>query len=573
MNPQLISEQDGTTDVLVELPGRSLRMLGRGGVQRELATLAPAEKALRDTPERFLPVLAGSGLGHALRALLERFPGPVAVVDKEQAVLEVTDLRRKFTDPRLLWVCDADLETTLAALSRWQEKHGGKPFLPLINPFYLRLDRPWYSHLRERLEAGTRFDFWSKAVQPRFQEAVPRLLLITSKYFLMGEVTGACRKLGVPIHLLTLENQEIGGAEFIRRLLSAVLEFRPDCVLTLNHLGIDREGLLIDLLTRLQLPLASWFVDNPHLILHLYAGSTGPWTALFTWDADNLESLRQQGYPHVRYLPLGTDPERFRPRPGEKPPAPFLPARVSFVGNSMVTKVAQRMKKTRLPRALLRTYRAVAAAFGASAERSVGAFIPAGADEETARAYANLSDNESRLAYETLLTWEATRQYRADCVRELLPFAPLIVGDAGWKTIFRRETRPWRLHPEVNYYEGLPLIYPFSDINFNCTSKQMKGAVNQRVFDVPAAGGFVLTDWREQMENLFEPGREMTFYRDFGEIGELTRYYLTHAAQRKRVAAAARARVLSEHTWTHRLRTLLAAMRDIYGIRKMTPRS
>jgi len=178
-----------------------------------------------------------------------------------------------------------------------------------------------------------------------------------------------------------------------------------------------------------------------------------------------------------------------------------------------------------------------------------------------------LPDDESRLAFETLLTWEATRQYRADCVRELMPFAPLLVGDAGWKSIFRREKRPWFLHPEVSYYDGLPFIYPFSDINFNCTSKQMKGAVNQRVFDVPATGGFVLTDWREQMDQLFEPDREMVFYRTPQEIGELVHRYLKHPGDRKRVAKAGRRRVLGEHTWAHRVRTLLADMHDIYGIK------
>lgn len=584
-----IAENGAIEDVEIRLGERILHMPGPGGAQRELALLASLEAPSPDTagggrarnpagsspqtpaddssPVRTrLPVLLGSGLGYALEALLERIPGPVAVVDKEETLLNLTRLRERFTDPRLLWVCDPNPENALAVLTRWQEAHGGSPFLPLINPFYSRLDRPWYGRLREHLEASASFDFWSKAVQPRFRSGPPRLLLLTSKYFLMGEVERACLKLNIPVRLLALENQEVGGAEFIRKLLATVLDFRPDCVLTLNHLGIDREGVLADLLTRLQLPLASWFVDNPHLILHLYSGLAGPWTSLFTWDADNLESLRELGYAHVRYLPLGTDPERFRPRPGERPPSPLLPAGVCFVGNSMVSKVAQRMKKTRLPAPLLRSYRNLAAAFGASEERSARSFILA-AGGETAQVYTALPDDESRLAFETLLTWEATRQYRADCVRELMPFTPLLVGDTGWKSLFRRETRPWFLHPEVSYYDGLPLIYPFSDINFNCTSKQMKGAVNQRVFDVPAAGGFVLTDWREQMEHLFDPDREMVFYRTPQEIGELVRRYLKHPADRKRVAEAGRRRVLGEHTWAHRVRTLLADMRDVYGIK------
>ena len=148
-------------------------------------------------------------------------------------------------------------------------------------------------------------------------------------------------------------------------------------------------------------------------------------------------------------------------------------------------------------------------------------------------------------------------------VEQLLPFRPLLVGDRGWRQIFKG--REFALHPEVTYYTELPRVYPFCAINFNCTSKQMKGAVNQRIFDVPAAGAFVLTDWREQMERLFEPGKEIIAYHELDEIPELTRYYLDNPAARAAIVRAGRRRVLAEHTWDHRIQHLIATMRAIYG--------
>jgi Uncharacterized protein conserved in bacteria len=93
----------------------------------------------------------------------------------------------------------------------------------------------------------------------------------------------------------------------------------------------------------------------------------------------------------------------------------------------------------------------------------------------------------------------------------------------------------------------------------------MKGAVNQRVFDVPICGGFLLTDHRRQMEDLFEPGREIISYQDPGEIPELVRHYLPREAERRRVTEAARARILAEHTYDLRLVSLVRTMRSIYG--------
>jgi spore maturation protein CgeB len=239
-------------------------------------------------------------------------------------------------------------------------------------------------------------------------------------------------------------------------------------------------------------------------------------------------------------------------------------ASVSFVGNSMVYKVAQRMKVAKPSKPLLLAYKQIAAGFAAHPERSVNAYLAAH-HSKLMPAYEQLDSMERRLAFETMITWEATRQYRASCLQPILEFNPLLVGDKGWRLTFPEAPSGVRLHAELSYYADLPFFYPLSDINFNCTSAQMKGAVNQRIFDVPAAGAFVLTDWREQMDDLFEPGKEVIFYRTPEEIPDLLNYYLARPEERQRIAAAARKRVLAEHTYAHRLQTIITRMREVYG--------
>lgn len=565
---EAVTENGRPVDVRVQSAGRSLTMLGPGGAQRELDALRPllagAASAAGAVSLDGLPVLLGCGMGHALRALLERTAGPVAVVEKEAAIQQATGVLASLGPAereRVTAICAADAEEALRALSRWQAAHGGARFLPVALPFYQRLDRAYYGYLREQLAASEHFDFWRRARQPRFRGTTPRVLLLASKYFLIGEIIGACKALGIEYELLQIEDETLARSDFVQKLLHAVLTFRPDCCITLNHMGVDVEGVLMDLLARLELPLASWFVDNPHLIIHLYSRCVSPWTALFTWDADNVESLRAAGFQHVAYLPLGTDPQRFRPQAG---PAPAeWRSDVSFVGNSMIYKVGARLRKGRFPRALLLPFYRCAAAFMASDTRSVADFLREDMPDVYAH-YMALPDNEARLAYETALTWQATRLYRNGCVRELLPFSPLIVGDGGWNIEFRHDARKPRLLDPITYYTDLPRFYPCSAINFNCTSKQMKGAVNQRIFDAPATGAFVLTDWRPQMEALFEP-HEIVCYREKEEIPDLVRHYLAHPGERQAVARAGRDRVLRCHTWAHRLKDMLDEMRRIYA--------
>jgi spore maturation protein CgeB len=138
------------------------------------------------------------------------------------------------------------------------------------------------------------------------------------------------------------------------------------------------------------------------------------------------------------------------------------------------------------------------------------------------------------------------------------------VGDTGWQELLSAHPG-WRYHPELSYYDDLPDFYPLSDINFNCTSQQMKGAVNQRVFDVPCCNAFLLTDHRRQVEDLFEPGAEIVCYATPDDIPELVERYLADPAARARVASAARKRVLAEHTYDHRVASLMETMRKTFG--------
>ncbi len=389
--------------------------------------------------------------------------------------------------------------------------------------------------------------------------APPRILLLTSLYFLIGELRAACRRLELPHLLLELGDREMLLDEFTSRIDEAIASFRPDFVLTVNHLGVDREGVLLSRLKRLKLPLASWFVDNPLLILPVYPPRLQDRTAIFTWDSDNVDDLRSLGFPHVFHLPLAADATRFRPGvPGRQD----WRSEVSFVGNSMVTKVARRLEAAAPLPGLRAAYRDLAEAFGASDERSVARFLAA-REPSLFREFLAMRSPSRMLAFETLVTWQSTLGYRLGCVKRLLPFSPLIVGDAGWDDLLPAGGSHRRL-AELSYYDDLPGFYPLSQVNFNCTSLQMKGAANQRVFDVPASGSFLLTDRRRQMEELFELDSEMAVFEKPEDIPHLLRRWLDDPEGRARVAEAGRRRVLAEHTYDHRMSALVRAMRETF---------
>jgi spore maturation protein CgeB len=536
-------------DVRLRHQGKTWTLCGRSG---EAASLARAEAALATGA---LPVFFGAGLGVEI-AHCRQAGRPVAVVDRDPDVARLAGTAARFADdPEVAWIVAADPVRAAGDVRAFAQSRG----LPALHfsphPVQRRLHAAYVAALAQAL-AGP-------PAAARFAAVLPRVLCLTSKLFLVGEAVAACARLGAPCRYVET-GDSLDRDAFVALVRGAVAEFRPDFVFTVNHLGVDRQGVLLELLDSLGLPLASWFVDSPELILPLYRPAANRETVLFTWDADSLAPLQAAGFPHVHYLPLAADETRFCPRPPLAADHPWR-ARVSFVGNSMVRKTALRLAASAPPPKLSRAFGALADSFGACRARTVAAHL-AEAWPGLVAAFAGLPP-ERRLAFETAVIWEATRRYRNRCVEKLLPWRPLVVGDPGWRETFPDEGQAWRYQAELAYYDQLPDFYPLSEINFNATSQQMKGAVNQRVFDVPACRSFLLTDARRQLDVLFEPGREAAVYADPAEIPELVARYLADAPARQRIAAAGHRRLLAEHTYPTRVKQLFAVMRDTFGPR------
>lgn len=554
----ILHPDGGLADVRLTVGGRTWHLAGRGGAEAE------RERALRAVARGGLPVFLGAGLGAGLRAVRERYDGPIFVLDREAAIEAVTGVRAALAadteGSAVTFLDDPDPDKAASIVADSARLAGLTRLAVVTHPVYPRLDPDWYGAAAARLAGYSALR--DRLAAPRFTETTPRVLLLWRPYFLYREIETALLRLGVPCRRVDTGTGEQGSTDIVSAILAAVADFQPDFALTVNHLGLDRDGKLTALLADIGLPLASWFVDSPRLILHDYEAIASPLTMVFSYDADALPEVRALGISQAAWLPLATDPGRFRP-PDTRPDTHPWRTRVSFVGASMVPQARDALARLAAFPALVRCLPGTAAAFAGSPEKSARRFLLE--HPVCGQAYAALPTPQARLDAELALTWEATRRYREACVRGILPFSPLVAGDAAWETVFPGLGRDWRRLPELDYYDQLPDFYPRSDVNLNCTSLQMKGAVNQRVFDVPACGGFVLTDAREQLGALFEIGREAAVYADPAEIPDRVRHYLAHPGERGRIARAARARVLAGHTYKHRLRELLSAMKKAFG--------
>ena len=92
------------------------------------------------------------------------------------------------------------------------------------------------------------------------------------------------------------------------------------------------------------------------------------------------------------------------------------------------------------------------------------------------------------------------------------------------------------------------IVLNITNSNFYC----VETGLNLRIFEVLAAGGFLLTDHYEEIAELFEIGKEIETYSSAGELKEKVAYYLNHEEERLKIAAAGKRKFYALYTWEQR---------------------
>jgi hypothetical protein len=82
-------------------------------------------------------------------------------------------------------------------------------------------------------------------------------------------------------------------------------------------------------------------------------------------------------------------------------------------------------------------------------------------------------------------------------------------------------------------------------------------ANNMRLFEATGVGSLLVTDWKANLSDMFEPGKEIVAYRHPEECVRLVRHYLAHESARAAVARAGQERTLRDHTYLSRMTELV----------------
>ena len=114
--------------------------------------------------------------------------------------------------------------------------------------------------------------------------------------------------------------------------------------------------------------------------------------------------------------------------------------------------------------------------------------------------------------------------------------------------------------PVVPGLSEAPKVYYSSKINLNITLRSIASGVPLRVFDIMSVGGFVLSNWQEEIPELFVEGREIVTYKTPEELIDKADYYLRHDDERIRIGVNGYQRIKAQHTYEHRLGKIISIL-------------
>ncbi|MDO7906990.1 glycosyltransferase [Paenibacillus sp. JX-17] len=279
-------------------------------------------------------------------------------------------------------------------------------------------------------------------------------------------------------------------------ILEAARAHRPDLVLVLNGLHVFPENQVeqIKEVRAMGIRTAIWFVDDPYFTSSTSVLSSH-YDLVFTHEMNCVSFYKGLGARRVHYMPLAVHPELYAPRRI----SPEYDSDICFIGNAF---------------------------------------------------------------------WN-----RVELFDKLAPFLTgkkVIIAGGFWERLNRKDLlgefiRPGWMAPEevAKHYNGARIV-----INLHRPSEPGQdnqnsfglgaNSINPRTYEISACGTLQLTDWRKDLVQYYRPGYDLETFTSAEELQLKLAYYLEHEKERREMAWRGLYTTMERHTYTMRMRSLLA---------------
>ena len=117
-----------------------------------------------------------------------------------------------------------------------------------------------------------------------------------------------------------------------------------------------------------------------------------------------------------------------------------------------------------------------------------------------------------------------------------------------------------RRFPAMHSQEEALKVFYSSKININITLRSIESGIPARVFDIMSVGGFLISNYQEEIPELFEVDKEIVTFKTPEELFDKIDYYLAHDEERVRIGINGYRKVKQCYTYEHQLNKILSVL-------------
>ncbi|MCI8769900.1 MAG: glycosyltransferase [Lachnospiraceae bacterium] len=386
------------------------------------------------------------------------------------------------------------------------------------------------------------------------------------KNFGLEDITETLEQMGHTVIHYTKEPRDYRlDPRFKSELKKYIRAEQIDFVFTSNYFPI-----ISDACNELDIPYLSWCYDSP-LILTYSKTVYHPCNYIFLFDSQMVQDLQLLGVEHAYYMPMAVNSKRLGALKASPEQKKTVQADLSFVG-SLYTEKHTLYDRMECLDAHTRGY---LEGIMAAQQLLYGADILEAAltdniiekllDCMPIKLHTDGMETYRYVYANYFLCRKITQTERTDLLHLISKTLPDITLENGKKPqpmkLYTPERTPFlpdiKNMGTVHYLHEMPLVFRHSKINLNITLRSIKNGIPLRAMDIMGAGGFLLTNYQNDFNYHFVDGEDYASFSSPSEMLDKIEYYLSHDAERQKIAENGWKKVCNEHTYQIRMKEML----------------
>lgn len=355
-----------------------------------------------------------------------------------------------------------------------------------------------------------------------------------------------------------------------RKIAGAIDIYQVQYVMTYDFIEVAAQACL-----EMDVPYISWIYDAPQKELYTHF-ALYPCNYVFEFDRKQKDRLQKIGIKNSFYMPLGVHANMIQMILNlyhEKKKEQYQ-TDIAFVGqlyqNEENEKILQKLKKC----GLTKSEEIIESCYMKWDGQTT---IHGRLDDKTVSFLRNVDNDVVRQQYPYI---SEQYYYEAAFLARILAYKERthilnVLAQKYQVEFYTHDINDKTLSDQVFVKPGvkteqLPYIYNTSKINLNITLHCIETGASQRIFDVLGAGGFLLSNYQEELAEMFVPGEEIVLFHNEQELMELVDYYMEHEDERERIAKNGQKKVLEQHDLHLKLEQMLFQTQKREAERKKT---